>query len=210
MTTMSNAVELRDVFYEFSLTQDVPDAVLLDRFSQRYPQYAKELTEFAIELILDVMRDSAGEASENAVPNPNTVTPVVSRAISRFQNRLYSVARSLDMTSLPENPFESLSRSEYRSFAARIDVTSVFVSKLRDRQISPETIPYGFLHLVANELPASLDVLVLHFNAPQALVPARQFYKADDKPNASGRQTFIEAVQNSELSEPQQQRLLSL
>jgi hypothetical protein len=217
----SSTPALREALYAISLAQCVPDAELLDGVIQRYPQYAAELTDFAIDLALDALNDAAKGAGDVG-PHSTIVTPAVSRAMSRFQNRLHAAGRTSGgvttsghrppvATSAAINPFADLSREEFRGFASRIGATTVFVCKLRDRQIEPETVSDGFLRLVADELHAPLDLVVAHFATAQAGEPrAQQFYKADDKPTAGGRQTFLEAVKSSGLSEAQQKRLLSL
>jgi hypothetical protein len=109
------------------------------------------------------------------------------------------------------NPFATLSRDEFRGFATRLGANNVFVAKLRDRQIKPDTISDGFRRRVADDLKAPLDVVVAHFvtkgGAPGS---TRQFFKADEKPDASAQQSFAEAVRSSGLTEAQQQQLLSL
>ena len=46
---------LRDAMYAMSLAKPVPDAELLDDFVRRYPQHADALTEFAIELAIELV-----------------------------------------------------------------------------------------------------------------------------------------------------------
>ncbi len=53
MNTLTRSpTPLRDVLYELSLAKDLPDAELLDEFIRRYPEHARALTEFAIELVI--------------------------------------------------------------------------------------------------------------------------------------------------------------
>lgn len=90
-TQIAGTPPLREAFYALSMAQCVPDAELLDDVVRRYPVYAKELTEFAIELALDVLRgDIAADLAEAAL-NPAQVSPAVSRAMSRFHNRLHAI-----------------------------------------------------------------------------------------------------------------------
>jgi hypothetical protein len=209
---------LREAFYVLSTTQDVPDAKLLDDVVRRYPQFGDELTDFAIAIAIDGLRgDRAVEAAEAAF-DPETVSPAVSRAMSHFQNRLYSLvggadgprAASAGAKGAPApNPFAALDRGEFHALAKRLGANTVFVSRLRDRQIDPATMTPDFQCRVAEELKAPLDVVVAHFAAQQSL-PSRQFFKADAKPSIGGRQTFEEAVRTSGLSESQQRKLLGL
>lgn len=212
----TNPRSLQEAFYAISMAQDVPDARLLDDVVRRYPQFREELTEFAIAIAVDMLRgDREVEASEAAI-DPNTVSTAVSRAMSHFQNRLHAVtadatkakgtrANIADTT----NPFLSLSRDEFRAVASRLNANTVFIGKLRDRQIDPATMTPGFQTRVAEELKVPHDVMMAHFTARQA-VPTAQFFKAEDKPSIGAQQTFEEAVKCSGLSEAQQKFLLEL
>ena len=206
---------LRDVLYEFSLAKRVPDAELLDDFVRRFPQYADSLTGFAIELAMDALRPES-EVDAKETIDIEHVSPVVSRAMSRFQNRLYAVRQANRPTSnrapSPEvadarNPFAELSREEFRTLAGRIGANTVFVAKLRDRQVKPDTIPRRFLRFLANALEFDLDLLDSHFSAPSTNLTL-QFYKADEKPDGKQQQSFVEAVKGSGLNEDQQRQLL--
>lgn len=216
MNLTPSAAPLRDVLYEFSLAKRVPDAELLDDFVRRFPKYADSLTEFAIELAMDALRPEP-EVDSRAEIDPNRVSPVVSRAMSRFHNRLHAVRQATKPTSnrapSPEvadapNPFADLSRAAFRALAKGIGANAVFVVKLRDRQIKPDTIPSSFLRCLADALNTPLDLVTAYLAAPSTIT-SRQFYKADDKPDDSQQQSFVEAVKNSELSEDQQHQLLS-
>jgi hypothetical protein len=213
MSTINSTTQLRDVLYAFSLAKSIPDAPLLDEFVKRYPQYASEITDFAIEVAIDAARDDDIE-DENA---GTTVSPAVSRAMSRFQNRLFEVEHGKSagataasaVVSAAENPFAALDRTAFRGLANRLDVSTLFVAKLRDRQIDPNTMTTGFRKRVANELRVPLDVIVAHFAArPEA--QRRQFYKAEQKPTAVARQSFEEAVRSSGLTEEQQRHLMNM
>ena len=136
--------------------------------------------------------------------------------MSRFQNRLYAVRQATTLTSnhvpSPEvadapNPLAELSREEFRTLADRIGANTVFVAKLRDRQVKPDTIPRRFLQYLADALDIALDLLNAHFAAPSTNL-AHQFYKADDKPDGNQQQSFVEAVKSSGLNEDQQRQLL--
>ena len=216
MNLTPSAAPLREVLYEFSLAKRVPDAELLDDFVRRFPQYADRLTEFAIELAIDALRPEP-EPDAKAAIDPNHVSPAVSRAISRFHNRLYAVRQATKPTSnrapSPEvadapNPFAELSRAAFRALADGIGANTVFVAKLRDRQIEPDTIPGSFLQCLADALNTPLNLVTAYFAAPSTST-SRQFYKADDKPDSNQRQSFVEAVKSSGLSNDQQHQLLS-
>ena len=215
MTLIPSGAPLRDVLYDLSLAKSVPDAELLDDFVRRFPQYADSLTEFAIELAMDVLRPEP-EVDAETETDLNYVSPAVSRAISRFHNRLHAVRQAAAPTSNPvliqevvdvPNPFAELSRIALRALADRIGANTVFVNKLRDRQIKPDTIPSSFLHYLADALEVTPDLLTAHFAAP-SVSAGHQFYKADNKPESNQQQSFVEAVQSSALNEEQKHQLL--
>jgi hypothetical protein len=209
---------LREAFYVLSTAQDVPDAKLLDDVVRRYPQFSEELTEFAIAIAVDALGGERAVETAEAAIDPGAVSPAVSRAMSHFQNRLHGLttgagaaygATALSKGVDAPNPFLSLPRNEFRALAERLNANGVFVGKLRDRQIDPGTMTFGFQKRVADELRVPLNLVAAHF-AAEPVVSARQFYKAEGKPSTSARQTFEEAVRNSGLSEAQQRSLLDL
>lgn len=209
---------LRDALYTLTTAKDVPDAALLDDLVRRYPQFSSELTDYAIAIAIDALQGDRAVDAADASRDPMAMSPAVSRAMSRFQNRLHAVSdRGDTRTAAPRpsgtdapNPFATLSRDEYRAFAKKLDANNVFVAKLRDRQIDPTTLTPGFRQRVADDLRVPLDVVLAHFAAAQGAVARSQFYKADGKPTNGGRQRFEEAVQSSGLSEAQRRALLAL
>jgi hypothetical protein len=216
MTITNKTVPLRDVFYALSLAKPVPDAEILDDFIRRYPEHAAALTDFAIELVMDALRGDA-ESAEMSAKLIDVRSPVVSRAMSRFQNRFYALQcakaaghENRSQAFSVENPLAALSRASFRSLAQRLNASTVFVSKLRDRQIDPVTMTHGFCQRVADELLVSLDTILTHFAAPPLAQASPQYFKADQKPETGARQTFEEAVRSSGLTPDQQKYLLNL
>lgn len=202
-------LSLRDAKYYLALCKPSPDAELLDEVVRRFPEHAEELTEFAIDLALD----SAAEPEDQAVGTSNETSVAVSKAISRFQNRLYMEKKAAESSepsaSAETNPFASMKRDELREFAKNIDANLPFVMKLRDRQIQCETIPEGFRHRLSEELRVPVHVLVAHFAAkPEMRTGAR--FKSEGKPVVSAKQSFEEAVRTSALTPEQQEFLLKL
>lgn len=217
-TLSMSPLGLRDALYALSTAQAVPDANLLDDLVRSFPQFSDELTDYAIAIAIDALRGECVLEAAEAALDPTSVSPAVARAMSRYQNRLHAETSGRDAATAAArpsatetiNPFSTLSREEFRGFARRLDVNSVFVAKLRDRQIDPDTVTSGFRHRVANDLHAPLDVVVAHFAAAQGAGARSQFFKADGKPTDGGRQTFEDAVRSSGLTEDQQRALLAL
>ena len=201
---------LRNVLYELALAKPAPDAALVDAFMRHYPEYAADLTEYAIELALDAIA-APHEPLEMPVA---TTTPRVSRAMSRFHHRLSAVRKETDAEAARaapavENPFATLTRAEIRALGQRLHANTVFIMKLRDRLIRGDTMTEGFLRRLAEELGVLLETVVAHVAAP-AYVPSRAHFKADTKPEAGEKQTFEEAVRSCGLTPAQQHALLNL
>jgi hypothetical protein len=201
---------LRNVLYELALAKPAPDAALVDEFVRHYPEYASDLTEYAIELALDAI----GAHNEPINMPVAITTPSVSRAMSRFHNRLDAVrketaAKVADAARAVENPFMRLTRSEIRALAQRLHANTVFIMKLRDRLITGDTMTEGFLRRIADELGVLLENIVAHFAAP-AYIQSRAHFKAETKPEAGQKQTFEEAVRSCGLTPAQQNSLLNL
>lgn len=201
---------LEDALYALSLESERLDASILDAFVRRYPCYARELTDFAVELAIDTLRFPNEQV--DLADDEEIASPAVQRAVSHFQNRLYEETQKSRSATLKaaQNPFQELPFDEVGPLLDKLSINNVFFMKLRDRQIEPDTIPAAFIEEAAAELPVSVPVLSEHFNAPQDLVAAPQRYKADGKPRADLRQTFSDAVQSSSLTDEQVRRLLSL
>jgi hypothetical protein len=206
-----SSAPLRNAFYELALAKQMPDAELLDEFVQRYPEYATELTEFAIELAVDAAVIAAETETEPASIGDSMA---VSKAMSRFHNRLYAVRREGSLQgkqpAVPvENPFLSLNKAELRSLGQRLRANTVFLMKLRDRQIDAKTMTDGFQKRVAEELQVPVSVMATHCMGPME-IQAGIHFKANEKPTVGPKQTFEEAVRSSGLTPEQEKYLLSL
>ncbi len=51
---------------------------------------------------------------------------------------------------LAENPFGALGRSQYRALVVFLNVNSLFLNRVRDGEITWETIPVEFLNRLAS------------------------------------------------------------
>jgi hypothetical protein len=200
---------LQDALYTLALAKPVPDPEVLEEVTRLYPEFASQLTNRACELALEAFRGEPEDDSPVASPEVNNM---VLKAMSRFQNRLYSVKAEevRAKTHLePANPFAGLNTAELRAFAGRLNANTVFTLKLRDRIIDESTMTEGFKRRVAEELTEPFELVAAHF-AGRPNVSAQAHYKADQKPEALRKQRFEDAIRSSGLTEDQQRYLLSL
>lgn len=199
----TNMITINDVLYQFSLEQDAPSAELLEKFTQQYPEYAEALTDFAIKWAADTiaMPDPISDESES------TSDVSVSIAMSRFLNKTHEL-KSLNATkissqaSIVRNPFSALKKDEFRNLAQRLNVTRLFLSKIRDRIIEVSTVRLGFFDLLAKEIGVSPEIIRAHFTVDAELHPDMKF-KATSKPSAESKQSYEEAIDSSGLSSDQ-------
>jgi hypothetical protein len=193
----------------------VPDAELLDEFMRRYPEQASALTEFAIELVVERL---GREEPAEAVSRSKAASAAVSRAMSTYQNVLHSkraaktasAAQTAPHAASVVSPFAGLDRRSFRQLAHDVNANTLFLCKVRDRQIDPKTLTSGFIRLLADKLKCVVEVISTYLAADPLLVLENQFCKAEEKPVTGLGQTFEEAVRSSRLTEEQQRYLLSL
>lgn len=208
---------LSDVLYALALEHETPTVALIDEYRKRFPEYADAITEFAVKLIHEGLRPDEPDVEVNELNEPPN--SIVMHSISHFRNALFEAAhqqRRDDAVALsrPEgaarfaDPFRDLSPKQFRQVAKGLDVTSLFLGKIRDRLIIADTIPLAFTQVVAGELGAPPEMLRAYLAAKPQSSSAVLFYKAVDKPTLHAPETFEEAVRTSKLSADQQVRLL--
>ncbi|MEM7349679.1 MAG: hypothetical protein AAF657_02660 [Acidobacteriota bacterium] len=202
MTESVRELALQDVFQELLASCERPDAVLLEDFTQRYPQFAAEITDFAVEWVLQdelPAEDSASEAE---------ATSAVPAAMQRFRARRETLAASgSEAPELTADPFAERPPAELQRIASTLGLDKTLMAKLRDRKIVAETIPDGLRDDLATQLQVPIPVIADHLAGPATIHLAASF-KATGKPAAGSKETFTEAVQRSTLSAAQKQRWL--
>jgi hypothetical protein len=203
---------LEDVLYQFTLAHPRPDADAVEAYARDYPQYARDLTELAIDLVIEARLPPEEDAAFTRTDDDEMA---LERAISRFQNGLFvqaqepAATRAASNGPAPVDPFAGLDKAGMRAVARALNANSVFVMKLRDRRIRPETMTPGFLAAAAQALNAANDDFRDYVGAPRAMAGRRR-YKSDVTPEAGEKETFEEAVHGSGLSPEQTASLLRL
>lgn len=207
---ITNKISLDDVLYQFSLEKDAPSAELLEEFTHHYPEYAEALTDFAINWAIDTITvpDTVTEVSEDIIDES------VSIAMSRFLNKTHELktskaTQSSNQANMVRNPFAVLDNNEFRNLAQRLNVTRLFLSKIRDRIIEVTTVPQGFVDLLAKEISESSEIIRAHFTVDAELHPDMKF-KATDKPSVQSKQSYEEAIESSGMSPEQKSNLRNI
>ncbi len=205
MASDRNEVTLRDLLYELAIDADDPQA--LRRLMDEHPEHADALVQYARDLAADGDLD---DESEDA--NEERIDQLANPAMSRYQNHLYdqkhgSEPAAQSKASTASDPFSALSPKEFRALAGRLDVNSLFLTKVRDCVIKPDTIPKRFSQRTAEALGIPHPVVIAHL-AQQPRAPPGTRWRADEKPKVGAQQTWEEAVRSSSLTKEQQDQLL--
>jgi hypothetical protein len=205
MNTSGNKNESKlptDALYHLAVAEPDERASVLDALVRQYPEHVAELRAAAVELALDAAADEAQEP-EDMPDVSETLSPAVEKAMRKFRARRAEIeaAQKAEREKVVD-PFAPLDRAALRGLGQRLNASTLFVMKLRDRRIRPETMSDGFRRKLSDELHVPMDVVVAHFAAPPRLAQGA-YYKADERPEVGAQQSFEEAVKSSQLTDEQ-------
>ncbi len=185
-----------DVLYAFSI-EESQDPVTLSNYLQTYPQFRSELIDLSMELSTMPLQE--------AMPVEGEVSESVTKAWDKFQSML-SPSDPISLTTSVENPLVRLDKKNFRKLANKLNVSRLFLTRLRDRTIEYSSIPMRFIEIIADAIDVGVDTLSAGLDGP-ATVSSAQSFKSDVKPEASDQIRFEEAIDNSNLSEQQKTAL---
>ena len=207
---MENDIEptLDDALNTFVQENDRPTAGNLQEWVERYPQFRKDLIDFAAawaeQLVLPAAEEIGAESEKL----------LVDRAMSHVHNLAYSRDVETLRETTTDDPVRSLTGDAERAGtkpaelarACRLDLG--LLSKLNSRQIQPWTIPAELIRMLAEQMNKSVPAVMIFFaGSPRAAVGMA--FLSREKPTASPQQSFTEAVQQSSLSDEDKARWLS-
>ena len=200
---------LESVLLEFRVEAGRPRSGVLEIYCRRYPQFARELTDYAVEWVLD----EAIAITEPAEVDASASSPIVSKAISHLYDRIRErdagkelAARSTGASA--RNPFQALSPQRKRAICTEIGLDMPLFAKFQNRLIEAGSVPRVFLGRFARELHETVEGFSNYLMLPAMTNPAGE-YKAEGKPSVSAKkQSFDDAVRASSLDEKQKQELL--
>lgn len=203
-------MDLNSVLLDFRVeAAGSPNPAMLDTYCRRYPQYARELASYAVQWLI-------GDALA-ATPSPIEAaysagsSPLVSRAISRFHDRLQSSAEEGGGRiggKAMGNPFEGLAIARKRHIRDEIGLDQGLFAKFQNRLIDAATVPRQLVERFAHLVDTTPEGFLAHLQGPPAMHAVPEF-KAYQKPSVTaGRESFDEAVRKSSLDDKQKQALL--
>ena len=167
----------------------------LERYIREYPQHATALIDCSIDLLHEPPADDA----------PATVVSdsAVDKAWQRFERAVQQPDAEV------ANPFAKLNTSSFKSLARSLDVSNLFLMRVRDRAISATAIPARFVEKLASELGSTAQAVGAYLQGPPGMVSGHAF-RSSMKPSVGEQITFDQAVATSQLTPEQQATLKAL
>jgi len=167
----------------------------LERYIREYPQHAAALIDCSIDLL--------NEPSADDVP----ATEVPDSAVDKAWQRFVQAVQQPDAEVV--NPFAKLNTSSFKSLARSMDVSNLFLMRVRDRAIHAATIPPRFVEKLAAELGATVHAVGAYLQGLPGMVSGQAF-RSSVKPSVGEQITFDQAVATSQLTPEQQATLKAL
>lgn len=203
-------MDLNSVLLEFRVeAAGAPNPAVLDAYCRKYPQYARELAGYAVQWLIGDALAATAPANEGAYSAGSS--PLVSRAISRFHDRLQTSAEESSARTggkAMRNPFEGIAIARKRQIRDELGLDQGLFAKFQNRLIEAATVPRQLVERFAGLVDTTPEGFLAHLQGPPAMHAAAEF-KADQKPLVSaGRESFEEAVRKSSLDEKKKQALL--
>ena len=196
MNTENSRPDEEEVLHAFSV-EPRHDRATLDHYLNQYPEHALALVDCSIEL----MMDGSHSGDEVQVSSDQ----VVDQAWRQFQAAMGSVQG----TAAIANPFAQLQPTAFKSIARRLDVSNLFLIRVRERAIDAATFPRRFVQQLAAELGATVDAVSAYLRSPPTMASSLSF-RSNVKPEVTAQIPFNQAVETSQLTPAQKEALQAL
>lgn len=193
-TSKTFAADEESVLMAFSMEPN-HDRETLERYIRECPQHAAALIDCSIDLLHGppAEDDSATVMSDDALD----------KAWRRFERAVRQTNAEF------ANPFAKLNPTGFKSLARSLDVSNLFLMRVRDRAIDAASIPALFIEKLASELGATAQAVESYLQGPPGIVSGHAF-RSSVKPSVGNQITFDQAVANSQLTSEQQATLKAL
>jgi hypothetical protein len=184
-----------EVLLAFSV-EPTHDRATLEYYLSQYPEHAQAIVDCSIELMMDASR--SGEDVQVSSDQ------VIEQAWRQFQAAVGSAQRGVIA-----NPFAQLTPTAFKSMAKRLDISNLFLLRVREREINPAAIPGRLVQRLAAELGATADAVSAYLGSPPAMVSSQSF-RSNVKPAVVAQISFEQAVETSQLKPAQKEALRAL
>lgn len=193
--------ELQDIFEAYSLeTPDKNDLSILQRYIEKYPQYEKELTEYAAEGAV-LKFDFETEISDQ---EKNRVAELTRRNFDKFWNSKQTQTQSIESLITAA---KSLGMKKIE-FAKRIGLNPAQLFNLEIRKYLFASIPNSLIETVAETLQTTKETIENFLNLTPSVAAN---YKSETRPDEIKQISFAQAIKEDEtLTDEEKNRLLNL
>ncbi len=196
MNTNNSKHDEEEVLLAFSV-EPRHDRVTLEHYLNKYPEHALALVDCSIEIMMD--------ASHSGDEAQVTSDQVVQQAWQRFQ----AAVGSLDGTAAVTNPFAHLPPAAFKAVAQKLDISNLFLVRVRERAIDATTIPRHFVQKLATELASTTDAISAYLRSPPTMSTNLSF-RSNVKPEVPAQIPFHKALETSKLTPAQKEALQKL
>ena len=189
--------DLDAVLDEFASLSGPPDAATLRSFVNNYPEFERELIEFATDWIAtDALRSKQPITAE-------TVDSIVNRTMSRVEAIMDAEERPKKLVDLAADI--RAAGYDFQSFQRTVNIDRSILDCLIDRLVNPATLPARLVAAVSDALKRTADEFRDYVRLPPQLASA---HKSRGRPRA--RQVeFPSLVENSDLPDAEKERWLA-
>ncbi|PAO21533.1 hypothetical protein CIW56_16870 [Enterobacter roggenkampii] len=170
------------------------NADTLASYLKRYPEYNESIIDLSIELLTVPSFDKLSTESQSDEKSK--------KVWLTFQSMLNPDDPASAMSQIIANPLSEMNTQQFKDLANDLNVTRLFLSRIRDNAVQVSTIPAQFIKLLAQHLKLPIETLQEILTAPSAIAAGQRF-KASGKPSAGQKVTFDELLATSGLSESQ-------
>lgn len=199
--------DLQSVLYEFRLENEAATPSALDAVCRAYPQFAKELTDFAIQWVI---RDAALAAASDEQPIADAeIDAIVGQAMSDLQNRLYKRNQAAHSPVVLNSADEAAIRSRLKNAEMNPRIDRTIAASLQRKLVTLDTLPRRFLERLASAIATDVQTLTAYFSSP-SIVGGIRNYRADLAPQGANRMSYKDMVESSTLSKEDKENLLDL
>ena len=134
-----------------------------------------------------------------------TANTTTSSATATITTTATTIATTVAIT----NPFAQLQPTAFKSIARRLDVSNLFLIRVRERAIDAATFPRRFVQQLAAELGATADAVSAYLRSPPTMASSLSF-RSNVKPEVTAQIPFNQAVETSQLTPAQKEALQAL
>jgi hypothetical protein len=188
--------DLDAVLDEFASLAGPPDAETLRAFIEEYPEFKRELVEYATDWI-------ATDAARNRAPvTAEVLDGIVGRTMSRVQSLLDAAERPAKIVDLAADIHAS--GHDFDSFQRTVGIDGMMLDCVIARLVKPWTLPAKLVASAADALKRSADEFRDYVRMPPQLAAAN---KSRSRPQAT-QVDFRTLVADSDLPAPDKARWL--